>query len=760
VPAILIIAAGFLLAHGVLRVGWAKPTFTTPLLIASSLGLLARALHQALPTRRFGYLLAVAAGAGLVCHKLELFEPARIGSDTQLAIFAGVGVLLANLQIFKEFKGAGTIWCMVSIAAVLAFDRLLGFQHPALAAAFHIAVGALLVWRLGRPEPNLKRIGYTIATSSGLAALLYATWRMFGEFSGRVTDTKSYFIEVNLIWVAVIAAVVVLGLLIMRWSSGEGLGPMFRRAALLSIVVGAGVTWVNFGTFHGSRAVHYWDSFHYYMGSKYFKETRYHLLYHCAAIGEVDDGRGKEFAKRQIRDLRNNKLLPAVPQLKRDEECRANFTPERWAAFRQDLRLFRSQMGSAWWKKMFKDHGYNASPVWNAAGNLFANQDWAEHVPAADVTNSPANLRSKSAAERKKILDDFNKVQVPAFKDRIANLALIDGALYIGIFLLIWWAFGLEICALAMAILAVGYPWAYFWTGGGYGRVPWLFMATAGVCFMRRGWPLLGGFAVTWSTLLRVFPGAIAAGIVLKVGWNLVKHRTVTKVHRRVIIGAVLGLAVLVPASLPSADGVGAYKEFLDNSMKHKETPLTNHMGLPAMVAWGPRLIARHTKDSRLTDPFKVWKEKRLSTLKDRKLLHYALLAAFLALILFCAWRMEDWESTAISTIMIIGIFDLTCYYYNFIILLAPVAMRRARYIGAMLVMAIVSQIIQLRVGWYDEQYLWETLLVLGTLLYVIIDIAWSMRRDPERDFPDRPVPLARFFKPKKKRAPAEPQNA
>lgn len=675
-----------------------------------------------------------------------------------LAVFLGLA-LARRETITPAIRNIGGAWTFASLVASYVFYRELGYVQPAYAALGHLPIGLLLMWWLGRPEASLKRIGHTIATIGGMAALLYASWRMYGEFSGRVTDTNGYGFRVNFITVAIIGALGVLSMLVMRLIRNEALGPLFRRAALLAVVVGGGITWVNFGTFHGSRAVHYWDSFHYYMGSKYFKETRYHLLYHCAAIGEVDDGRGKEFAKRQIRDLRNNKLLPAVPQLSRDEECRANFTPERWAAFRQDLRLFRSQMGSAWWKKMFKDHGYNASPVWNAAGNLFANYDWAAHVPPADLTNSPANLRGKSAAERKKILKNFNSEQVPAFKERIQRLALIDGALYIGIFLLIWWGFGLEVCALAMAVLAVGYPWAYFWTGGGYGRVPWLFMATAGVCCMKRGWPLLGGFAVTWSTLLRAFPGAIAAGVVLRVGWNLVRHKTVTRTHRRVILGAMLGLAVLVPASLPSADGVEAYKEFLDNSMKHKKTPLTNHMGMPALVAWGPKLVARHTKNSKLTDPFKIWKEKRLSTLEDRKLLHYGLLAMFLALIWFCSTRMPDWEATAISTIMIIGIFDLTCYYYNFIILLAPVVMRRARYIGVYLGMAIASQIVHLKVGWYDEQYLAETVLVLGTLLYIIGDIAWSIRKDPERDFPGN-VPLGKLFgtrrpDPKPEEAPA-----
>ncbi|MGK0361858.1 MAG: hypothetical protein ACI9U2_004176, partial [Bradymonadia bacterium] len=541
------------------------------------------------------------------------------------ALMLFIGLALARRDAVTDaIRRSANAWVAIALAATIFFDRS-DLSGPSYAALLHVFVGGIVVWRLPRKDIDLHRWGRSVAVLGGVAALLYATWRTRAEILPRVSEETPYLIKANLFWVALVIVLICCVFLVLRAVRGERLGRLARYTALLSVVVAGGLAWVNFGTFHGSRSVHYWDSFHYYMGSKYFKETRYHLLYHCAAIGEVDDGRLEEFKTRKIRDLRNNELLPAMPQLSRDAECRANFTPARWSAFRQDLRLFRKKMGSAWWKKMFKDHGYNASPVWNMVGNAFANHGWLDHIPPPEFTNSPANLRTKSKAERAKIRKNFNDVQVPAFESRIQTLALLDAVLYIGIFVLIGWAFGLEVCALALAVLAIGYPWAYFWTGGGFGRVPWLFMATAGICLMKRGWPLLGGFAVTWTTLLRAFPGAIAAGIVLRVGWNIVRHRTVTRIHRRVIVGAILGLAVLIPASLPSSDGIGAYQEFLGNSMKHKQTPLTNHMGLPMLVAWGPKLVARHTKDSRLEDPFKIWKETRLSTLEDRKVLHYAL---------------------------------------------------------------------------------------------------------------------------------------
>ena len=50
-----------------------------------------------------------------------------------------------------------------------------------------------------------------------------------------------------------------------------------------------------------------------------------------------------------------------------------DFTPDRWAEFQQDLRLFRGHMGKSRWGKMFMDHGFNATPVWLIFGRTLSN---------------------------------------------------------------------------------------------------------------------------------------------------------------------------------------------------------------------------------------------------------------------------------------------------------------------------------------------------------------------------------------------------
>ena len=102
---------------------------------------------------------------------------------------------------------------------------------------------------------------------------------------------------------------------------------------------------------------------------------------------------------------------------------------------------------------------------------------------------------------------------------------------------MIWWAFGIYGCAFAILMWCGGYPWVYSWTGGGFGRVPWWFMTVAGTCFLRKGYSAFGGASITWAMLLRVFPGAIIAGVSLKIAHQVLAHKRLLKSHYRLIVG-------------------------------------------------------------------------------------------------------------------------------------------------------------------------------------------------------------------------------
>ena len=124
--------------------------------------------------------------------------------------------------------------------------------------------------------------------------------------------------------------------------------------------------------------------------------------------------------------------------------------------------------------------------------------------------------------------------------------------------------------------------------------------------------------------------------------------------------------------------------------------------------------IGDATRDNKLDDPFLKWKVERKKLQDKRKWVQSVCVVLFLGLIWYAGRRLDDWEVTALSTILITGIFELTCYYYSYLVLLALLSMRRQIYMIAMFGLAVGGHLIHLNIGWYDEQYTAESALALG----------------------------------------------
>ncbi len=556
----------------------------------------------------------------------------------------------------------------------------------------------LLLFRVGRDEKAIWGV-----VGIALAMLAIAAYRLFGA---RLAP-----------WFAA-WGVYVLGAVVIAWIArgvslrreAQAARRWWERGALLWVIVACACAWVNFGVFHTARIVHYWDTFHYYVGSKYFEENEYDRLYECVLVVDYQDRGVKDLEKRKIRDLVDNRLhyVSEDDAVRYQEHCAEHFSEERWTAFKQDARSFRTVMGSSWWKDMLMDHGYNASPISNMVASFLTNIGWDQYLGSG----------SSARVDR----DDLKR-----FRKRILRYTMIDLLLYAASFLMIFWAFGLRATALSVLVWGTGYPWAYFWTGGSFARVPWLFMAVAAVCLLKRGYPLLSGFALSWSALLRLFPAALAGGPIAAVIDRFARRKKISrpwldKSDKRFIAGGVLGLVVLCGASV-AVNGVDAHPQFLGNTLKHSETPLTNHMGLPTVLSYRPSKVGRFTKDGSLEDPWARWKQARKETKHDRRWLLASMLLGMFVLLALAGRRLAPWAVLACSTILIVGFFELTCYYYSFVILMAPLAIERLRYTVALILMVIAGLVLQFFIGWYDEQYVWETVAVLLALSYILVDV-------------------------------------
>lgn len=421
---------------------------------------------------------------------------------------------------------------------------------------------------------------------------------------------------------------------------------------------------------------HRHELYHYYLGSKYFTELGYKRLYACTAIAEVESGRGSHIRSLKIRDLAGDNLLLPTPEtyvFSDPDQCKRHFTTERWQTFKSDVAWFEASSRGDYWDNMRGDHGYNPPPVWTMTGQLFANL-------------SPPS-------------DHFFKI-----------LASIDVLLQLGVLLMLRWAFGWRVMTLAAVFFGCNLPANSTWTLGAFLRQDWIFLFTAAVCLARRRQFALAGAALAWSSLLRIFPVVAFSGVGLIMAFHGLRHRSMHRDHIRFALGALAAGTLLIVASI-GVTGVAAYPEFIAHIRAHKNTPLTNNMGLEMIVAhdWEGRMV--FTKDTRLDDEMSVWMSHYAGRVRAMRPVSVALSLGVFAWMAWALRRIKRlWAGMLLSIPLLMSVLCLTCYYYAFFFPLAALSVLVPEMAPAYLALAAGSQVLR-RFYWIDDQYTAESYL-------------------------------------------------
>ncbi len=429
----------------------------------------------------------------------------------------------------------------------------------------------------------------------------------------------------------------------MRFRIGQYFARSRVRNAILGVMgVLAFLTYFNFGSFHFSSFIHGHDTFHYYIGSKYFKELSYDRLYECVAIADSEEEPGlrRRVELRKMTNLRTNEVETTADILAHPERCKSHFTPERWQSFRKDLRYIRPLESARRWDDAQLDHGYNATPVWNILGSMLSNL-------------------------------------APASRMQILALDSIDCLLVIFLSLLIGWAFGWRVLAVALLAFSTNHASRWAWTGGSLLRWDWLFWMGASVCLAKKERYFYAGMCLAYSTLLRIFPMFLFVAPVLAMGYHYFKHRQLERRFLRFFMGAALAVAILLPVSVVTAGGFGSYSAFIHNTLKHQGTPLTNYMGLRTVVDYRPSEVGRLMRNDRLVDPWSRWKDARLKSFREAKPLYFGILVCYLVLMGLAVKEADPWEAIALSATFIAFGVELTNYYYSFVIVVALLYAKR-----------------------------------------------------------------------------------
>jgi hypothetical protein len=542
----------------------------------------------------------------------------------------------------------------------------------------------------------------------------------FWKFAWWENDASSRF-EMGL----AIAALALIGWGI--WLKKKG-RPDFKKRLRDRLLMVVGIlsfcAYWNFFSFHFGNYVHMWDTFHYYIGSKYFKELSYDRLYECVAVADSEEpGLRRRVELRKIMNLRTNMMVGTKEVLDHPEHCKQHFTPDRWAKFRHDVAYFRNHHDIKRWEEAQTDHGYNGSPVWNIVGTTLSNT-----APASD--------------------------------DQINFLTRIDPFFILGICAFAWWAFGWRAMCVALAVFATNFPSRFYWTGGSLLRWDWLFYLVGGICLVKKKRPMLGGFFLGYTTLLRIFPMFVFSGpllLILRQVWGSREGRkwwqpepweswkaALARVDRsliRILAGAALSVAILVPVSLVTSNGIDGYRAFVFNTQKHKETPLTNYMGLRTVVAYSPSEAGRVMKDDRQEDPWGPWKRQKLVTFHHRFLFYLVLAGAFVVLLTAALKDAEPWVACSMGAMMIAVGVELTCYYYSFLFGVAFLYEKRKDAGAILLGITAATGFIDwaptrylpdtrpwagLKMPqWLDEQYMWMSVATLLGFVWILYRFAY-----------------------------------
>jgi hypothetical protein len=476
-----------------------------------------------------------------------------------------------------------------------------------------------------------------------------------------------------------------------------------RRLMLGIFGLVAFLTYFNFGAFHFFNYIHGWDTFHYYVGAKYSPELAFDRLYECVAVADSELPELRHRVEtRKLTNLRNNLVETTADILAHPERCKQHFTPERWQSFHKDLAYFRTLENSKRWDDAQTDHGYNATPVWNIAGYLLSNL-------------------------------------AQASRSQILVLNSLDPIMLGVACLMIAWAFGWRILAVALLVFSTNFPSRFYWTGGAFLRWDWLFWMIASACLLKKKRPLSAGLTLAYSSLLRIFPIFLFVVPLLAAGYHLYKHRKLHPVYMRFFVGAALGAALLIPSGMGVVGRTSAYMDFAHNTLKHSDTALTNNMGLRTVLAYRPSQAGRLMRSGE-TDEWAKWKQARLDSWRQAKPVYFVVVAAFLVLLGLAARNAEPWAAMALSATFIPLGTELTCYYYSFLIILALLVGRSEKLATRLLLLTGFTQFVAAAPikgmpTWLDEQY---TLMSAATLLVFAITV-WEFYRQRRLALPDEP---------------------
>jgi hypothetical protein len=390
--------------------------------------------------------------------------------------------------------------------------------------------------------------------------------------------------------------------------------------------------------------MHIKDVYHYFIGGKYAAELGYGRIYDCTLKVAVEQRRWWVHHVEGVRELQTMTTQPTGAALNRAQsECRPRFSEARWAAFHRDLGWFFDRVEGPVWRRTLNDFGYNPSPVWTLLAQPFTRFAGAEALP---------------------------------WLVHIDALLVLMGLGALG------WAFGFEVMGLAAIAWGTGFLWRYTWVGDAFLRQIWFASALIGVACLARGRSFVAGVALAVSAGVRLFPAIFALGYAAHAGrrfWAERRrdHSVIAFASGLLLVGTGLALAGLVAAG----EGLQSALDFAHNTAALRDVPARNMAGLPALLWRIDGTTALQWQDASGS----FWFSPGVS-----QWIRFGAICVSIGLFGLTLRGSQPWESAALGFALIPLWVAPTGYYFHFVVLAAPLALRRP-WIGVWLLLACLA---------------------------------------------------------------------
>lgn len=411
--------------------------------------------------------------------------------------------------------------------------------------------------------------------------------------------------------------------------------------------------------------VRVWNVYHYYLGSKYFDELGYDGLYVATLAADREHHQRWTKHVRTVRNLSDYSLQPVQSALA-DYEPRDHFSPERWRQFRNDVDALRKHRRSSAWRDIFKDRGYNGTPVWTAIGGALANR-------------------------------------IPADSPWLVALCSLDLVLLAGALGLLARAYGIG-PVLGVLLLFVASPTNLNRLVGGFLQLDWLCAIIAAIALLRLRCFALAGAVLSYALMTRIFPVFMAAMFLLPFLPRLWRHGEWPIPAIRFAAGMFFGSLLLFGISVLPDEGFQRWPKFVDNISTHR----TDHVLGERRVGLEHAFTRDWSQAS--TD---IDKAERSEFLDERRVIFGASAVVLVLMSVFAALRLPTLaksegaaDALLIGMIPVFALLVLSRYYFAILCLLPLLQAVAPRWrsgviVGQLLIFAVFQLLASAGASWH-----------------------------------------------------------